>query len=154
MRLNPFCMNSPIIMYYWCQWLQSQAHRRVHKYEHSLTFLCTCLNVTFFVFFMKTSMFKVPRVCEDLAHLQPSTAAPCLHMAISAALLHPRSLPCPWSGLNNKHRCRNYDFISFNIVGLKCSKVGQIGEKRGIWVRVNELCRLDIWLNYLLSLWY
>lgn len=103
---------------------------------------------------MKTSVFKVPRVSEDLAHLQPSTAAPRYRVAISAARLHPRSLPCPWSGLNNRHRCRNYDFISFNIVGLKCFKVGQIGKKRGIWVRVNELCRLDICLNYLLSLWY
>lgn len=50
-------------------------------------------------------------------------------MAICTTSHDPQSPSCPCSGLNNRLSCRNYDFISFNISGLKCFKVGKIENK-------------------------
>ncbi len=80
---------------------------------------------------LKYTLQKVPRVWEDLAHLQPSPAPPA---STWLSMLHP-SIPAVFLVLdlvlNNRHCCHNYDFISFNTAGLKCFKVGQIGNKEG-----------------------
>lgn len=90
------------------------------------------------------------RESSEVLTFDPFTVLPVQH---GCQFCGPSGRPRPWSGLNNKLCCNNYDLIPFNVAELKSFQDGQIGNREGFEWELMKLDRLDIYLNNSLSLW-